>query len=198
MANILIQYPPEFRCFDKFRRKLNKILKNLEYPVLYYVEDEGELIANWLSERPGATAKKFEIDELPVDEVTHAITFIAQDGLFEPLNIEGIPNRTIVVPITRVVNKDRGDEFDVYIGRGTKWGNPYAVGFGQAPGEQADSREEAIRKFAYDFSKGFLGDKHFMKELEKLQGKRLGCHCKPLACHGDVLAEFLNSLDDGA
>ncbi len=28
----------------------------------------------------------------------------------------------------------------------------------------------------------------------------VGCHCKPEACHGDVIAEYLNSYedDDGA
>ena len=35
------------------------------------------------------------------------------------------------------------------------------------------------------------------KEAYKLAGKRLGCFCKPQSCHGDVLADFLNSLDDG-
>ncbi|MEP0357399.1 DUF4326 domain-containing protein [Paraglaciecola sp.] len=34
-------------------------------------------------------------------------------------------------------------------------------------------------------------------EVYKLAGKRLGCFCKPSACHGDVLADFLNSWDDG-
>ncbi|TBV87515.1 DUF4326 domain-containing protein, partial [Citrobacter freundii] len=29
------------------------------------------------------------------------------------------------------------------------------------------------------------------------KGKILGCHCKPYPCHGDVLARFLNELDDG-
>ncbi|MCG6418638.1 DUF4326 domain-containing protein [Vibrio fluvialis] len=28
-------------------------------------------------------------------------------------------------------------------------------------------------------------------------GKRLGCFCKPDDCHGDIIAEFLNSYDDG-
>lgn len=26
----------------------------------------------------------------------------------------------------------------------------------------------------------------------QLRGKVLGCHCKPLACHGDILADYLN------
>jgi hypothetical protein len=28
---------------------------------------------------------------------------------------------------------------------------------------------------------------------DELQGKTLGCWCKPLACHGDVIVEILES-----
>ncbi|CAG1022170.1 hypothetical protein DOJK_01483 [Patescibacteria group bacterium] len=52
-----------------------------------------------------------------------------------------------------------------------------------------------IRKYQYDFDKGYL--KSSKDQLLKLRGKILGCHCKPLACHGDILANYLNSLDDG-
>lgn len=197
MANLLIQYPPEWACYEKFARKLGKICLNLDLEALYFLSDPTGLIENWIKEHPKLVSKQFESNNLPLSEITHAITFVAADGLFVPFDFGNIPSRTIVIPITRVTNKDRGDEFDVYIGRGTKWGNPYAVGFGHAPGEEADTREEAIRKYAYDFSRGFLGDKNFISDLAKLQGKRLGCHCKPLACHGEVLAAYLNAIDDG-
>lgn len=197
MAKILIQYPPEYACYEKFSRKLGKICQNLEIEAVYFVADPTALIEKWLKERSEVEAIQIESGSVPVGEITHAVTFESADGLFVPLKVGDVPSRTIVVPITRVANKDRGEEFDVYIGRGTKWGNPYAVGFGQVPGEEADNREEAIRKYAYDFSRGLLGDKNFMTDLAKLQGKRLGCHCKPRACHGDVLAGYLNALDDG-
>jgi hypothetical protein len=32
-------------------------------------------------------------------------------------------------------------------------------------------------------------------DLEELRGKRLGCYCKPQACHGDVLVELVEELD---
>jgi hypothetical protein len=72
---------------------------------------------------------------------------------------------------------------------------PHAVGFGASIGEEQNDRDEAIRKFKYDFEKGYL--KKNKEDALKLKGKILGCHCKPLACHGDVIAEYLNSLDDG-
>jgi hypothetical protein len=33
--------------------------------------------------------------------------------------------------------------------------------------------------------------------LPELAGKRLGCHCKPLACHGDVLIRLLDEFFPG-
>jgi hypothetical protein len=197
MPNILIEYPPEFRCYAKFARKVERILQGIESPDLLYWHDASGLIEKFSEEHCNVFLSKYSPKNLPVEELTHAITFKPEDGLFQSLEVPEIPRRTIVIPITRVVNKDRGDDFDIYIGRGTKWGNPYAVGFGQAPGEEGDSRQEAIRKYAYDFERGLLGGASFMRELEKLQGKRLACHCKPLACHGDVLAAYLNSVDDG-
>jgi hypothetical protein len=90
-----------------------------------------------------------------------------------------------------VVNKDRGEKYDVYIGRGSEFGNPYAIGFD-------GDRDEVIRKFAYDFERDFLrGGAELKEKLKQFKGKRLGCHCAPAPCHGDVLAEYLNCLDDG-
>jgi hypothetical protein len=33
--------------------------------------------------------------------------------------------------------------------------------------------------------------------LPELAGKKLGCHCKPLACHGDVLIKLLHEFFPG-
>jgi len=81
----------------------------------------------------------------------------------------------------RVVNINRED-CDVYIGRPSKWGNPYTLaGIG---------RKEAIQLYR----------EHLVKHPElvaaaigELAGKRLGCHCAPRACHGDILAHIANT-----
>lgn len=76
---------------------------------------------------------------------------------------------------------------DVYIGRPTKWGNPYIIG-------PDGTREEVIEKFR----KYFFGRKDLMDAaLTELGGKRLGCFCAPDKCHGDVLARFVNGLYSG-
>jgi len=62
--------------------------------------------------------------------------------------------------------------------------------------KDGDDRDEVIRKYRYDFD--YEKFPHIDKqEVFKVYGKRLGCFCKPDAYHGDVLADFLNSWDDG-
>lgn len=140
-----------------------------------------------------------EIDDSP--GITHAIIF--DDGEefaaeLQQLKTKGIPLRLINIKLTRVINITRETEFKgqqnsdkyEYIGRGSYWGNPYSMF------EDGDDRDEVIRKFQYDFE--YEKFPHIDKqEVYKLAGKRLGCFCKPSACHGDVLADFLNSWDDG-
>jgi hypothetical protein len=84
---------------------------------------------------------------------------------------------------TKVINIDTKQPYDVYIGRGSRFGSPYSIGID-------GDREEVIRKYRYDFERGYL--KASKEEVLALKGKVLGCHCKPFACHGDVLVEFIN------
>lgn len=60
------------------------------------------------------------------------------------------------------------------------WGNPFIIG-------QDGTREEVIQKYR-DW---IVTQEYLMKLLPTLEGKRLGCYCKPAACHGDVLVELL-------
>jgi len=57
-------------------------------------------------------------------------------------------------------------------------------------------REHVINQFRYDFDTDSFPNKK-KSEVHKIAGKRLACFCKPNACHGDVLADYLNSYDDG-
>lgn len=82
---------------------------------------------------------------------------------------------------TTVVHCKR-DEFDVYIGRPGKWGNPFVIG-------RDGDRAEVVKKY----HRWVLQQPHLLADLHELQGKRLACWCAPEACHGDVLA----TLADG-
>lgn len=89
--------------------------------------------------------------------------------------------------ITRVVNKYK-EKYDVYIGRGSKWGNPYSHLQGTTAEYVVSSREEAISKY----KEYLLQNEELLKDIKELDGKVLGCFCKPKACHGDILIEVLN------
>jgi hypothetical protein len=80
--------------------------------------------------------------------------------------------------MTTVVNR-KHEEYDIYIGRGSKWGNPYHIG--------KLTREEVIDKYR----EWIMTQPELLGSLHELKDKRLGCYCKPLACHGDVLVELL-------
>lgn len=86
--------------------------------------------------------------------------------------------------ICRVVNRYKED-YDVYIGRGTKWGNP----FKDMP------RAEAIQRHRLLFKQQLKDGIIKTNELRELSGKRLGCSCHPKPCHGDIIAEAVNLLN---
>jgi hypothetical protein len=94
------------------------------------------------------------------------------------------------IEVTTVVNRNR-EPFDTYIGRGTPWGNPFRVG----TQEGEFTREEAVHLFRNHFHEKLLSDPLMHQKTLGLRGDRLGCSCKPLACHGDVIVDYLNSLD---
>jgi hypothetical protein len=199
VPTVLVAYPREFLCYKKFKRKLSSILSNFSQFNVAFMKDYNGYVAEYLSsDRRGQKAALSMINEESLSAITHAIIF--SDGevfshLIENLGNKKIKLRVIDILITRVANKDKGEDYGVYIGRGSAWGNPYAVGFGASIGEEQNDRDEAIRKFKYDFERDYL--KSSKEESLQLKGKVLGCHCKPYACHGDVIAEYLNSLDDG-
>ena len=86
--------------------------------------------------------------------------------------------------MTKVVNKYR-EAYDVYIGRPSIFGNPFSV--------KKYGREGCIEKYREYFYKRIKEDVKFKEEVLKLKDKVLGCFCKPLACHGDVIKEYLDN-----
>jgi len=82
----------------------------------------------------------------------------------------------------KVVNIRETSEYDVYIGRPSKWGNPFHVG-------RDGTRDDVIEQYeAWIRSQPTL-----MRQCrQELKGKTLGCYCKPMACHGDILWVIAN------
>ena len=197
MATILILYPKLFNCYSKFARKVEKIISSLDECTLIYPQDSNGFVEKYCKD----SIKPFkEVINWNINDITHAIVF--DDGEEFPEEVLLIqssskPMRLIKIAITRVINIKKETEYQTekstpyyeYIGRGSYWGNPYSMF------EEGNDRDEVIRKFKYDFDFEKFPNKE-KSEVFKLKGKRLGCFCKPCACHGDVLADFLNSVDD--
>ncbi|MGM8838354.1 DUF4326 domain-containing protein [Thermus sp. 93170] len=95
-------------------------------------------------------------------------------------------------PQVLVVRLVRGGRFvrgATYIGRPTRFGNPFPV--------EVWGREEAVRRYREHFAQK-LGDPTFWEALESLYqrlksrgGITLSCHCAPLPCHGEVIGAWL-------
>jgi len=80
---------------------------------------------------------------------------------------------------TTVINIRKDKRYDVYIGRPSKWGNPFVIG-------RDGTREQVIKKY-----RDWIATRpELLAQLSELRGKTLGCYCKPEACHGDVLADL--------
>ena len=71
-------------------------------------------------------------------------------------------------------------KYDVYIGRPSKWGNPFSIG-------KDGDRSQVIRKY----EAWIVQQPKLLACLSELDGKILGCWCKPAACHGDVLVKLI-------
>jgi hypothetical protein len=80
-----------------------------------------------------------------------------------------------------VLNK-RNAKSGTYIGRPTKWGNPFIIG-------PDGTRSDVVRKF----EEYIMANPALMEAAKKeLKGKDLICFCAPLACHGDILSRIAN------
>ena len=65
---------------------------------------------------------------------------------------------------------------------GSKWGNPYHV--------HDHGRKRAIQKY----EERLRNISVLMRSIIELRGKILGCSCKPLPCHGDVLVKVYKEM----
>ncbi|CCV16361.1 DUF4326 domain-containing protein [Mesorhizobium sp. STM 4661] len=70
----------------------------------------------------------------------------------------------------------------VYIGRGSKWGNPFIIG-------RDGDRAGVIAKY-----ERWLANQHdLLRSLNELSGRDLVCFCVPRACHGHILIRLANA-----
>jgi len=200
VAKILIAVSPGLQSASYLQRKLEETLPQESANVIVTICEEGSALRQvlhslrvqetWLNPLTLSRRKVVEV----VKDVDHVILFWDGDSLtqllFETRRLQK-PLKLYAVEVAKVANRNRGEPYDIYIGRGTPWGNPYRVG--NQEGEF--TRDVSIDLFRKHFLTDILNDPDKRAGLISLRGYRLGCHCRPLRCHGDVIAGYLNSLD---
>lgn len=98
---------------------------------------------------------------------------------------------------TKAVNL-RSEPYDIYIGRGKDpktgqkgaWGNPFHLG-DNYNGITLD-RTTCLETYESWLTASDEGVR-LLESIWTLYGKTLGCWCKPLKCHGDILAGIANT-----
>ena len=84
----------------------------------------------------------------------------------------------------------RHAEFDVYIGRpmpdfpdGSPFANPFKIGVDGTRAEVLEKYEAYLR-----------GNQELLDRILELDGKVLGCWCKPKKCHGDIIVRLIEEI----
>jgi len=77
------------------------------------------------------------------------------------------------------------DPDTVFIGRPSKWGNPFHIG-------RDGDRTAVIEKYIWWF---IAPERAALRAaaIHELRGKKLACYCHPKLCHGHVLAHYVDS-----
>lgn len=200
MAKLLVAVSPGVSSHVFLARKLSAAITHTPEHIALICEKGSPAVAATMAVAKSVPVTTFDIKSVAKDGVRALVqnaddVIIFWDGESLSQVVFEAQRRTkrlqiYTVDVTKVVNRDR-DAFDTYIGRGTTWGNPFRVG----TQEGTFSRDEAILRYRTHFKENILSDPHTHRKLLALRGYRLGCHCKPLDCHGDILSEYLNALD---
>jgi Domain of unknown function (DUF4326) len=148
--------------------------------------------AVWATYRPGQCDDKHPSQEWH-QAADAAIGYIArkEGHKLRPVEEKALANFEPAIKIPRVVHC-KNENFDIYVGRPSKFGNPYTHKEGTEAPWVVDTREDAIRLY----EEWLLAQPELVAAAKKeLKGKTLACWCKPLACHGDVLLRIANEED---
>ena len=82
--------------------------------------------------------------------------------------------------------KDKLPENYIYIGRPSKWGNPFIIG-------KDGTREQVVEKY----ERWIVAQPQLLKSLNELDGMDLVCYCAPKLCHGHVLKQLVELFKEG-
>ncbi len=86
--------------------------------------------------------------------------------------------------MTKVVHCHK-EKFDVYIGRPSKWANPFLIG-------KDGTRYQVLRKY----EKWILKQPDLLCSLWELNNKTIGSWCVPKMCHGYIHNKLIKRRED--
>ena len=104
----------------------------------------------------------------------------------EVIKLDTTTNKEAEMPKVHNKYKNTAPPDAVYIGRGSKWGNPFVI-------DKHGTRSEVIAKY----KEYILGKPELLAQLHELKGKDVVCYCAPQACHGDILVHMANNPEEG-
>lgn len=182
-------------CTGYISKKLDALLKDIGDYEVHSVNDKQKLLEPYAESRGKkitflACEARITARQI-IAKATYFVIFWSGYDLSELLffaTLNKIPTKIIPIPITTIANKDKNQLFDLYIGRGSPWGNPFPI-----DNALDVDRTNVIERYRNYFYSEIVTNPEKRKQLEGLRGIRLGCHCKPLPCHGDIIAEYLNN-----
>lgn len=104
--------------------------------------------------------------------------------------------------MAKVANIKKGEKYDIYIGRPSKYGNIFSHLPHSRNTIYVPTREAAVQAYE-DWLLGreytdIKQDRRYwiLEHLRQLKGKTLGCYCSPLPCHGDVLVKLVKKIEE--
>jgi hypothetical protein len=83
-----------------------------------------------------------------------------------------------------VVNRRTGQPYDIYAGRPTLLGNPYAIGVD-------GTRDEVVEQYEKYAWQRMHKDEKFRGLLLSCENRRVACWCAPLNCHVEAIARLI-------
>ncbi|MDK9793807.1 DUF4326 domain-containing protein [Vibrio sp. D431a] len=117
---------------------------------------------------------------------THYITILNSCKQIPKNTVNTETSKFYKSSLTYTTNIKDNHEYDLYIGRGSIYGNPYSR-------RDGFTKEECIHNHSYDFCREILPNIQQIKtDLDNKKGIRLGCFCSPKSCHGDIYTWYCN------
>lgn len=84
------------------------------------------------------------------------------------------------------------EEYDVYVGRPSKWGNPYTHLEKPTLAEHiVDSVDDAL----IEYEKYLIDNDILFNSLYELKYKKIACWCKNKKCHAYIIKKYVDKLE---